>query len=367
MMLAGKLKPETQTLLWAETTKCASLRTNLTINTTINEPPDKMWYGRAHWENCSNKILSKMNLFGRIGYVKTKKKIEGKFVEKTRKCIHMSHAEDHPHDTYRMYNPMTRAVILTRNVTWAAWAPSDSQDTLVHLFEQNPDGIADQEDGIKDIIWADGRPAPHVIPDNETKDDLQAGRINYPDPDVEIIPAHLAGRRIGDGNGDRTTNDSDSEDDEALRIQVEEGNFPQEVNADKARTEEDQDPLIATPTTPNAISTKSRMIASAMRKLQGYYNPLAAKTLDKGIKPTVMEPEGDMMDTNEVAGVVFSVTLTSDPGEPQTFREAVDGPAKEKWLPSTKNEVLNFINRDAWKKIERTLVSKVGRKQVPLK
>jgi hypothetical protein len=46
-----------------------------------------------------------------------------------------------------------------------------------------------------------------------------------------------------------------------------------------------------------------------------------------------------MMDKDEVTGVVFSATLTSDPGEPQTFREAVNEPAKEKWLQSTKDEV----------------------------
>jgi hypothetical protein len=349
MVSLGKLLQQGYTilgkLLWAEATKCASLRTSLTINTATNEPPDKMWYGAAHWENRSKQIVSKMNPFGRIGYVKTKKKIAGKLVEKTTKCIHLSNAEDHPHDTYRMYNPMTRAVILTRNVTWAAWAPSASQDSLEHIFEQNPDDIADLEDGIEDIAWADRRPAPHAIPDGDTGDDLPMGRIK--NPDVEMIPAHLAGRRNGDGNGNRTINDGDSEDDEAGRIQVEEDNFPEQTNADEAMTEEDQDPPMTTPTPPNAISAKSRKVASAMRKLQGYYNPLVTETLDKANDPTVIEPEDDVMDEDEVAGVEFSATLTSDPGEPQTFREAVDGPAREKWLPSTKAEVLGSISREA--------------------
>jgi hypothetical protein len=132
-------------------------------------------------------------------------------------------------------------------------------------------------------------------------------------------------------------------------------------------TEEDQDPPMTTPTPPNAISAKSRKVASAMGKLQGHYNPLATETLDKAIEPTVIEPEGDMMDKDEIAGVLFSATLTSDPGEPHTFREAVHGPAKEKWLPSTKDEVLNFITRDAWKKIERTPVSNLVQKPVPMK
>jgi hypothetical protein len=123
-----------------------------------------MWYGAAHWENRSKQIVSKMNPFGRIGYVKTKKKIAGKFVEKTTKCVHLSHTEDHPHDTYRMYNPTTRAVMLTRNVIWAASAPSTSQDTLEHIFETNPDGIADGDDTMKDIAWGVGDPAPRLFP-----------------------------------------------------------------------------------------------------------------------------------------------------------------------------------------------------------
>jgi hypothetical protein len=82
MMLACQLKPEVQKLLWTAPTKCSSLGTNLKINITINKPPDKMWYGGAHWENRSKQIVSKINPFGRIGYVKTKKKIAGNLLRK---------------------------------------------------------------------------------------------------------------------------------------------------------------------------------------------------------------------------------------------------------------------------------------------
>jgi hypothetical protein len=87
MMLAGQLKPDIQKLLWAEATKCVSLQTNLTINMATIQPPDKMWSGAAHWETHSRHIVSKMNPFGRIGYVKTKNKIAGKFVKKTHKNV----------------------------------------------------------------------------------------------------------------------------------------------------------------------------------------------------------------------------------------------------------------------------------------
>jgi hypothetical protein len=217
-----------------------------------------------------------MHLFERIGYVKTKKKVEGIFVEKSTKCVHLSHAEDHPQDTYRMCNPMTRAVVLTQNVTWAAWKPSMSHDTLEHFFETNPDGITDQENNIEDIKWADGRPAPHVIPDDESDAYLSVGRITQ--PDVEVIPSHLAGRRNGDRNGDRTGNKSGSEDDEAERMQADGANVQEDNNADNTMTEDDQDPPITAPIPPNAISAKSRKVASAMRKLQAR----ALQSLGKG-------------------------------------------------------------------------------------
>jgi hypothetical protein len=126
-----------------------------------------------------------------------------------------------------MYHPMTRSVILTHNVTWVAWAPSTSHDTLQHIFETNLDGIADREDDIKDIEWADGRPTPHIIPDDDTVANLPAGRTTQ--PDVEMIPEHLAGRRYGDRPG---TNGKDSEDDEAGRMLVEKDNGQEDNDAD---------------------------------------------------------------------------------------------------------------------------------------
>jgi hypothetical protein len=60
---------------------------------------------------------------------------------------------------------------------------------------------------------------------------------------------------------------------------------------------------------------------------------------------------------DEVAGVVFSARQTSDLGEPQTFRETVEVPAKDKWIPSTKDKVLGSINRGSWKKREETPVT----------
>ena len=49
----------------------------------------------------------------------------------------------------------------------------------------------------------------------------------------------------------------------------------------------------------------------------------------------------------------FNATLSSDPGEPKTFWKAMDGRNRHKWVPSAKEEINNFLSREAWKKFPR--------------
>ncbi|KAI2492351.1 GAG-pre-integrase domain [Fragilaria crotonensis] len=57
--------------------------------------------------------------------------------------------------------------------------------------------------------------------------------------------------------------------------------------------------------------------------------------------------------------------LTSDPGEPKTFKQAVEGREKDKWVPSAKAEINNFLSRDAWQKFPRKNLD--NRKPIPVK
>ncbi len=102
-----------------------------------------------------------------------------------------------------------------------------------------------------------------------------------------MIQEHLAGRNGDDDNGE-------TEENEAGRMSIEDGNAE-----DMEMTEFNPDPPNPTPLSPNARSTKSRKVANAMKKLQGYYNALGATgTLDKTREPTVIEPdEGDRTET----------------------------------------------------------------------
>ena len=51
--------------------------------------------------------------------------------------------------------------------------------------------------------------------------------------------------------------------------------------------------------------------------------------------------------------VAFNATLVSDPGEPKTFRKAMDGKTRDKWEPSARAEINNLLSRDSWHKFPR--------------
>jgi hypothetical protein len=81
-------------------------------------------------------------------------------------------------------------------------------------------------------------------------------------------------------------------------------------------------------------------------------------------KPNVAE---DNEETVKVIYFMHHNELSSDFGEPKTFKEAWNGTEPEKWKPSMGSEVMNFLNRKAWTKIKRDKTEKTGKKILKVK
>ena len=58
---------------------------------------------------------------------------------------------------------------------------------------------------------------------------------------------------------------------------------------------------------------------------------------------------------------------TSDPGDPTTYSDAMSRENGEQWRDATGKEIMNFLSRHAWKKVELAMVKRMGRKPVPTK
>ena len=63
--------------------------------------------------------------FGRIGNVTKREIMVGKVDQRGIKMIMVGYAPGHASDVYHMYNPITKRIILTQDVTWAAWHHED--------------------------------------------------------------------------------------------------------------------------------------------------------------------------------------------------------------------------------------------------
>ena len=64
---------------------------------------------------------------------------------------------------------------------------------------------------------------------------------------------------------------------------------------------------------------------------------------------------------------IYNTTVVSDPKTPTNFKEVMESKGKKKWLASMKDEIMNFVKRGSWRKIERKKVQGMGIKVIRVK
>ena len=64
---------------------------------------------------------------------------------------------------------------------------------------------------------------------------------------------------------------------------------------------------------------------------------------------------------------IFATLVSSDPGEPKTYKEVMSSLEAEGWRISIGSEFMNFLKRGSWKKKLRSDVKRLGRKIIGTK
>ena len=104
-----------QELLWANSMSAYTRLTNIVCNSSdMAKCPNWKFYGKVP------SIHSNLIEFRCIGWVKLGKK-PAKLDVKATKCVNIEYSPDHADDIHHIYNPITKKVIYSRNVTWAHW------------------------------------------------------------------------------------------------------------------------------------------------------------------------------------------------------------------------------------------------------
>jgi hypothetical protein len=227
----------------------------------------------------------------------------------------------------RMYNPITDTVILSRDVKWTNWERSDPTAALKELQDLTVP-VKNVVPPIEQPPLDDMNPGAHVIPDDEFDDVFEpnVGRNDDIPQDQDVIQPVIEIGRNDANNQDRNT-------------------APTEADPASTRMGTRN-----TPSRENDHNTVGQQRNIEVQRLHTYYNPTAAlidedeQELQQGMAHPLMH------------------TLQSDPGEPKNLEEAFNGPDKAKWYSSVRDEVQNFLDRDAWKEVPLHKVVKEGRK-----
>ena len=100
-----------------------------------------------------------LKTFGQIGFVSNHDGIKGKLSDHAWKGIFVGYPKDHSGDCYQMYNPVTRKVVLSRDVCWSEELYS-GKNPKVSSMVVTDDGSDDEDDFPLLVPNLEGQPTP---------------------------------------------------------------------------------------------------------------------------------------------------------------------------------------------------------------
>ena len=286
---------------------------------------------------CSSPDISRHLIeFGRVGYVTIRKKFQGKMKPRSHKCVMVGYADNHSADTYLMFNPKTRHIILSRDIQWADFDRPKAIDDLNMYKTREEDRNEKHQQSV-----------PTIIEDNISE---QGGR-NVNDVAVE---------NNNDSNSDNEIyipidSESESETEDEIIDDNDYESIDNNESEDNNQTGRETDRTQRSNRSSNRISQqveRTRKVQRAMRKLDTSFNSEARKRL-RGMNNTVHK--------------IYNTAVISDPGEPKDIWEAIKEEKKTLWIPSIKAEIMNFVKRKSWEYVSKHEPEKANRKLIPCK
>ena len=388
MMEAAGLTPTVCNLLRPEALTTACILDNTLCDETGKSKYEK-FYGHP-----PKLTMKHMIEFGRIGYVTDRKQFKQKHKARANPFVMVGYALNHSIDTYRMYNPKTRKVVITRDVRWGPATPvTDPRAKMgVHtptqleswrkVHERQPDQktttptktlnldpildhytasrkISPQSDIKEDEKWMDGTHAGRVSTSPSRR------RISNKKKPVKLIknlkpaPTPQKDKRTWTSPVRRLKKFKPTEEDEEDK-EDEEKMFSDIEDDDDEEDEEEELEVLP----PQNHDFYDRLRAEIEEDANQTREPDPGNRLQNELRGLGLEPAASIpwavrqlhTDYNPVLDNVYSA-ITSDPGEPTSIKEALAGPEKMKWREAIKKEIDNFIGRKVWKKVSREQVT----------
>ena len=280
----------------------ASFLNDLAPTARNNKSAQELWDGkRSKWNN--RHLIE----FGRVGLVKIKTKITGKLDDKAEAMIMVGCGNEYPVGTYKFYNPKTNRFVFSDSVTccrFKRWEIHPSMDGI-YLQAKNMNG-----NGIGDY---DGKMAVD-LEDEEAERQAEAVEVELERNDGKVNV------NLGDDGTLRQTESMEEEPERYLRRSKRLAGIPADGPS----------------------------VSDGVNKVTG-------DTVDKTIH--MDEGVGIVNETEpREVNFIFNTSINSDPGEPKSIFEALNGSDKKWWKLSGIAEVNNFLSRGAWKFVLKSSV-----------
>jgi hypothetical protein len=110
MLIRAGLQEEIRSGIWTECASTAALHSNILATRVTKTSPQELLFGKeAH---CAHNL----RMFGKMGVVTTKKKIQGKLKDRVTVCMFVGYPPNHACDVYRMLNLKTKHIITSRDI-----------------------------------------------------------------------------------------------------------------------------------------------------------------------------------------------------------------------------------------------------------
>jgi hypothetical protein len=169
----AKLPQSIRGKLWPEAARYVELVSNNIITPRKKDlgSPYQRFHGKE-WES-----LRYLKPFGTMGIVKTGKSIQSKLTDKGTPMIHLGPGTMHATDVYRMFNPNTKGIVTTRDITWmnqmyGDWKGLANPPELEAIARVPSDPIGDAKEGL-DEPEGSAKPKPMAKTEPPVKDNPQ--------------------------------------------------------------------------------------------------------------------------------------------------------------------------------------------------
>ena len=155
MLNGAGLQEEMRSGIWAECASTATFYSNILATRVTKKSPQELLFGKK--SHCAHNL----RVFGEMGIVTTKKKIQGKLKDRGTVCMFAGYPPNHACDVYRMLSLKTKHIFNSRDIVWlnksfGEWDKKDEEvnneideqdeDELIEEVRKEPDAPVDTEE-----------------------------------------------------------------------------------------------------------------------------------------------------------------------------------------------------------------------------